>query len=74
PILVEGTWPEGPDECVLTADVVMDSDVSVGDTVKVLEGTQDIDETLASREYTVTGFVRCSYYASPTNLGTTSLG
>lgn len=73
-ILVEGTWPAGPDECVLTADVVMDSDVSVGDTVKVLEGTQDIDDTLASREYTVTGFVRCSYYASPTSLGTTSLG
>lgn len=74
PILVEGAWPEGPGECVLTADVVMDSDVSVGDTVVVLEGTQDVDETLASREYTVTGFVRCSYYASPTNLGTTSLG
>ncbi|MDO5043232.1 MAG: ABC transporter permease, partial [Slackia sp.] len=74
PILVSGEWPEGPNECVLAADVVMDGDVAVGDVVKVLEGTQDIDDTLATREYTVTGFVRCSYYASPTNLGATSLG
>lgn len=74
PILVSGSWPEGPNECVLAADVVMDGDVAVGDVVTVLEGTQDVDETLATREYTVTGFVRCSYYASPTNLGTTSLG
>lgn len=74
PILVSGSWPEGPGECVLAADVVMEGDVAVGDVVTVLEGTQDIDDTLATREYTVTGFVRCSYYASPTNLGTTSLG
>ena len=70
PILVSGSWPEGPGECVLAADVVMEGDVAVGDVVTVLEGTQDIDDTLATREYTVTGFVRCSYYASPTNLGT----
>ncbi|MDO4442692.1 MAG: FtsX-like permease family protein [Slackia sp.] len=74
PILVEGTWPEGPNECVLAADVVMDGTVAAGDTVTVVEGTQDVDEVLSTREYTVTGFVRCSYYASPTNLGATSLG
>lgn len=74
PILVSGSWPEGPNECVLMADVVMDGSVAAGDTVTVLEGTQDIDETLSTREYTVTGFVRCSYYVSPTSLGTTSLG
>lgn len=74
PILVSGSWPEGPNECVLMADAVMDGSVAAGDTVTVLEGTQDIDETLSTREYTVTGFVRCSYYVSPTSLGTTSLG
>ena len=74
PILVSGSWPEGPNECVLMADVVMDGSVAAGDTVTVLEGTQDIDETLSTREYTVTGFVRCSCYVSPTSLGTTSLG
>ncbi|WP_462134541.1 FtsX-like permease family protein [Slackia piriformis] len=74
PILVSGSWPEGPNECVLMADVVMDGLVAAGDTVTVLEGTQNIDETLSTREYMVTGFVRCSYYVSPTSLGTTSLG
>lgn len=74
PILVSGSWPEGPNECVLMADVVMDGSVAAGDTVTVLEGTQDVDETLSTREYTVTGFVRNSYYVSPTSLGTTSLG
>lgn len=74
PILVSGSWPEGPNECVLMADAVMDGSIAAGDTVTVLEGTQDIDETLSTREYTVTGFVRCSYYVSPTSLGTTSLG
>lgn len=74
PVLVSGSWPEGPDECVLLADVVTDGSLSEGDTVAVVEGTQDVDDVLAFREYTVTGFVRCSYYASPTNLGTTTLG
>lgn len=74
PILVSGSWPEGPNECVLMADVVMDGSVAAGDTVTVLEGTQDVDETLSTRECTVTGFVRNSYYVSPTSLGTTSLG
>lgn len=74
PILVSGSWPEGPNECVLMADVVMDGSVAAGDTVTVLEGTQDVDETLSTRAYTVTGFVRSSYYVSPTSLGTTSLG
>lgn len=74
PILVSGSWPEGPNECVLMADVVMDGSVAAGDTVTVLEGTQDVDETLSTRTYTVMGFVRSSYYVSPTSLGTTSLG
>lgn len=74
PILASGSWPEGPNECVLMADVVMDGSVAAGDTVTVLEGTQDVDETLSTRTYTVTGFVRSSYYVSPTSLGTTSLG
>lgn len=74
PILVSGSWPVAPGECVLLEGAVLDAPVSIGDTVQVLEGTQDVDETLAARSYTVTGFVRCSYYASPSSIGTTSLG
>ncbi len=74
PLLVEGEWPDEPGECVLSADAVTDGEVKLGDTVYVLEGTQDIDETLAYTEYTVVGFVRSSYYASISSMGTTSLG
>lgn len=73
-VLTEGDWPDEPGECVLGEDVVMDTEVAVGDTVVLTEGTSDLADTLNVAEFTVTGFARCSYYASPTNLGTTSLG
>lgn len=73
-VLTEGDWPDEPGECVLGEDVVMDTEVAVGDTVVLTEGTGDLADTLNVAEFTVTGFARCSYYASPTNLGTTSLG
>lgn len=73
-VLTEGTWPDEPGECILGEDVVMDTDVAVGDKVVLTEGSDDLEDTLTTVEFTVTGFARCSYYASPTNLGTTSLG
>ena len=73
-VLTEGEWPDEPGECVLGEDVVMDTEVAVGDTVVLTEGTGDLEDALRVTEFTVTGFARCSYYASPTNLGTTSLG
>ena len=73
-VLTEGEWPDEPGECVLGEDVVMDTDVAVGDTVVLTEGTGELSDTLRATEFTVTGFARSSYYASPTNLGTTSLG
>ncbi len=73
-VLTEGEWPDEPGECLLGEDVVMDTDVAVGDTVVLTEGTGELSDTLNTTEFTITGFARCSYYASPTNLGTTSLG
>lgn len=73
-VLTEGAWPNEPGECVLGEDVVMDTDVAVGDTVVLTEGTADLNDTLRTTSFTVTGFARSSYYTSPTNLGTTSLG
>ena len=73
-VLTEGSWPDEPGECLLGEDVVMDTDVAVGDTVTLSEGASDLADTLEVTEFTVVGFARCSYYASPTNLGTTSLG
>lgn len=74
PILVEGAWPQAENECVISADAVMDEPVEVGGTVAVIEGTQDVKDTFKVKKYQVTGFVRSSYYASSTALGSTSLG
>ena len=74
PLLVEGEWPDEPGECVLSADAVTDGDVELGDTVHVLEGTQDVGDIIDTDEFTVVGFVRSSYYASTTSMGSTSLG
>lgn len=74
PILTEGSWPASSDECVVSADAVMDEPLSIGDKVSVIEGTTDLDGLLDVREYTIVGFVRSSNYACFTNLGSTSLG
>ena len=74
PILVEGTWPESDDECLLSADNVWTSPVHIGDTVELLEGTQDLDGVFTTHTFIVTGFVRSSYYTCTTNTGATSLG
>ncbi len=73
-ILVEGSWPTSADECLLGAGVVMDTEVAIGDTVTLLEGTQDLDETFTTSEFKVVGFVQTAYYTSTTSLGSTSLG
>ncbi len=74
PLLVEGSWPVNKGECVLSADLVVSGSTHLGDTVTITEGTQDVDETLATRTYTIVGYVRSSYYATSSNLGTTTLG
>lgn len=74
PLLVSGSWPEAPDECLLSADQVWPGEVKLGDKVRLLEGMQDLDKTFSVREFTVVGFVHSSYYTCSTNAGTTSLG
>ena len=74
PILEKGSWPSSSNECLLSVDTVWQSDVSVGDTVSIVEGTSDLDDTFAVREYTVSGFVRSPLYTCSTNIGSTSLG
>ena len=74
PVLKSGRWPEKSDECVLSADTVWQTDVNIGDKVRLIEGTQDLDDSFAVREFTVVGFVNSSYYTCSTNVGSTSLG
>ena len=73
-ILTEGEWPSSADECLLSADAAWQSDVKVGDKVRLSEGTQSLDDTFSVKEFTVTGFIRSSYYTCSTSPGTTTLG
>ncbi|MCI1664892.1 MAG: FtsX-like permease family protein [Atopobiaceae bacterium] len=73
PVLQEGRWPTAKGECVLSADKVTGG-ISVGDTVEVLYGSDDLDGTLDVRTYTIVGLVSSSSYVCSTSLGSTTLG
>ena len=74
PILVEGSWPQKAGECVLSANLVVNDSIGIGDTLTITEGTQDVDDVLVGREYTVVGCVNASYYATSSSMGETTLG
>jgi len=73
-MLREGRWPSAAGECVITADKDYPVGFGVGDVVEVLYGTQDVDELLATRRFTVVGRVSASYYPYTGSFGSTSLG
>ncbi|MGI6536119.1 MAG: FtsX-like permease family protein [Eggerthellaceae bacterium] len=74
PILVEGEWPDAPDECVVSDAAVLDKPVSIGDTITLSESTQDLDQVFSHKKFKVVGFVRSPYYVYTGSFGTTSLG
>ena len=74
PLLVRGSWPQKAGECVLSANLVENDAIAIGDTVTITEGTQDVDDTLVTRTYTVTGFENAPYYATSSSMGETTLG
>ena len=76
PILVEGEWPSESGECVIGADTVFDTPVEIGDTITFVQMADDseLGDTFETTTYTVTGFVRSSYYLCTSNLGSTTLG
>ncbi|MDO4399940.1 MAG: FtsX-like permease family protein [Coriobacteriia bacterium] len=73
-VLDSGKWPEHAGEAILSADRVMNTTVSLGDTVIVEYGSTDLKDVLKEREYTVVGLAHSSLYTSDANMGTTSLG
>lgn len=74
PILVRGSWPQSSTECVISADLASNADMHIGDTVNITEGTQNLDDTLTTHSFTISGFVNSSYYATSSSMGETSLG
>ena len=73
-MLREGRWPETAGECVITADKDYPVGFGLGDTVQVLYGTQDLDELLSRRTFTVVGRVSSPCYPYTGSFGSTTLG
>ncbi len=73
-VLDEGSWPQADDECILSADRIMNTPISIGDKLTVVECSTGLDDTLRERDYTVVGLAHSSYYAASTNMGSTTLG
>jgi putative ABC transport system permease protein len=72
--LVEGRLPEKAGECVISADVVLETTPQIGDTVAIDSGTGDLDSTFATRTLTIVGTVHAPYYVESASLGTSTLG
>ena len=72
-LLRDGRWPTAEDECVVSADTAA-GEPRIGQTIRVLYGTDALDETLDSREFTVVGTVSSSNYPYTVSFGSTTLG
>lgn len=73
-VLVDGRMPEGPGECVISADRIMNEPVQLGDRITLTEGLMDLSDVLRETQFTVVGTVTSSYYTSSTTMGSTTLG
>ena len=72
PIVVEGRLPQGPYECVMSADPKKRADISLGQQIGLPDTSNGVH--LKGGSYTVVGFVNAPTYPYVSNFGTTSLG
>ena len=72
PIVVEGRLPQGPYECVMSADPKKRADISLGQQIELPDTSNGVH--LKGGSYTVVGFVNAPMYPYVSNFGTTSLG
>lgn len=72
PIVVEGRLPQGPYECVVSADPKKRADISLGQQIELPDTSNGVH--LKGGSYTVVGFVNAPTYPYVSNFGTTSLG
>ena len=75
-LLIEGEWPTAKNECLLSYDAVLESDIEVGDKIAVstVSGADEVSDVLATSEFTVTGFARSPNFPTAASLGNTTLG
>ena len=72
PTVVEGRLPQGPYECVVSADPKKRADISLGQQIELPDTSNGVH--LKGGSYTVVGFVNAPTYPYVSNFGTTSLG
>ena len=72
PVVVEGRLPQGPYECVVSADPKKRADISLGQQIELPDTSNGVH--LKGGSYTVVGFVNAPMYPYVSNFGTTSLG
>ena len=72
PIVVEGRLPQGPYECVMSADPKKRADISLGQQIELPDTSNGVH--LKGGSYTVVGYVNAPTYPYVSNFGTTSLG
>ena len=72
PIVVEGRLPQGPYECVMSADPKKRADISLDQQIELPDTSNGVH--LKGGSYTVVGFVNAPMYPYVSNFGTTSLG
>lgn len=73
-ILESGSWPKNADECVLSADAVLNSPPEIGDEFELLECSTGLDTTFSVRKLKVVGFIHSSFYVDHIAMGQTTLG
>ena len=72
PTVVEGRLPQGPYECMMSADPKKRADISLGQQIELPDTSNGVH--LKGGSYTVVGFVNAPTYPYVSNFGTTSLG
>ena len=74
PKLVEGRLPENPGEAVVESGNISAKDIPIGSKLKLTSGTdEDINDKLATDEFTVVGKVETPYYLT-FEKGTSNIG
>ena len=76
PLLLEGRFPQSPDECVVEAtEEILGVSFQVGDTIALTSGKADTDlaDTLAGSCFTIVGIVQNPLYIS-IDRGTSTIG
>lgn len=72
--LVEGRFPEKPDECIVDSGALV-THRSVGDRIEMFSGTDDpLSDTLSVIEYTVVGTFVSPMYVDKSARGNTTIG